>query len=509
MIILHHFEMQQEIGEKRWETVLIVMVILFLLTVRLLLIFSYSVDLDGMESAFVIYVQRLTDNQPLYGNPTDYPYFVCLFLPTYIYVLKFLVEIFGAGSKTDPHVIFIIGRAFSFSVFLLQVCLSFFYCKKRFLISNRNLLFGVMLYLLLISGHMYVMRPDALKVLFFNTAILFLVEYTFFTKKNWILLSAVFFFLLSTVVKQDMLIYSSLILLATFLFRKDYKYFLSWMCYMLLLVVWLSCYRLYFGAYFFDHVVLFNFQKLTKVYSSFNLFVVLLSLSRLMPIFLFLFFYKTEKRSISVLLKIWTAVFLVVSHFFMLRAGSYLNYGYETVFLLVFALLVLYSNERKKLYLINYKLFTCFFLLYLFATNYIIHSYNYSFKEQEILKTSYMQKVKEVQQIHEMIQDKPIFVTDLRNVFFYHHCNLIYGYDYNITRFMEVYLPLKVYKLLPKGVYSYPVFFNPSTYNKKFLDGSVPYIASPIDRDFFIKKYYSLYQPADTIGSVILYKYKN
>ena len=209
------------------------------------------------------------------------------------------------------------------------------------------------------------------------------------------------------------------------------------------------------------------------------------------------------------MLKIWTAVFLVVSHFFMLRAGSYLNYGYETVFLLVFALLVLYSNERKKLYLINYKLFTCFFLLYLFATNYIIHSYNYSFKEQEILKTSYMQKVKEVQQIHEMIQDKPIFVTDLRNVFFYHHCNLIYGYDYNITRFMEVYLPLKVYKLLPKGVYSYPVFFNPSTYNKKFLDGSVPYIASPIDRDFFIKKYYSLYQPADTIGSVILYKYKN
>ena len=104
--------MQTILDKYKLQNVLFIILIAYLLLTRILLIFSYSIDLDGTEFIFVYYVQQLLEHKPIYNNPTSFPFQACLFVPIYLYVLKTIVSFFNITLQENLHFIYIVGRLF-------------------------------------------------------------------------------------------------------------------------------------------------------------------------------------------------------------------------------------------------------------------------------------------------------------------------------------------------------------------------------------------------------------
>src|SRR4051812_46030271 len=105
-----------------------VSLILYLLIVRIRLIFSYSIDLEGAEFGFVHYAQILLQGKPLYGNPNVLPFLPVLFTPIYPYLLSCLASLFNYSYINDIHSILVIARTLS----LLSMLVNIYFIHRLF-----------------------------------------------------------------------------------------------------------------------------------------------------------------------------------------------------------------------------------------------------------------------------------------------------------------------------------------------------------------------------------------
>ena len=72
-----------------------------LLFVRLRLIFSYSLDLIGLEYYFTHIVQQILTHQAIYPNPESLPYANCLYTPVYFYICSAATYFFKLSIEDD------------------------------------------------------------------------------------------------------------------------------------------------------------------------------------------------------------------------------------------------------------------------------------------------------------------------------------------------------------------------------------------------------------------------
>lgn len=498
--------MKKIFDKYQWQYIVIVLLISYLLITRILLIFSYSVDLDGTEFVFVYHVQRLLEHKSLYVNPTKFPFYGCLFVPIYLYTLKFLVNLFNVDSD-DIHAILVVGRLFSFALFATQIFIVITYLRKRFQIKAINILVFILIDLLLITGHMYVVRPDAMKFLFFTIAVVLLIEYEFFNQKNSYLLSFLIISTLTVYIKQDMLVYISIIIGSMMLLTRKLKYALLLTVFITLVCSVFIILTSIFGHHFYTNVILFNFQKATQFYTSINILFVVFSLSRILPLYLFAFFvirkFKIDlfKDALLKYLFFITTALLVISHVFMLRAGSYINYAFESIFLLLFlGLIVIYKIKEQLLITKTIKFGIALYVLFLLLTNFVIHSYSYSFDKEHKVKTEYYNSIQTADKIKSYVKENVVFYPNMKYGLFAKNQHLIFGYDYNIGRFMSLFLPLKINTQL--------LFYDATIYNNHFKNGSVKYIVNELDKDEFMKLNYPEYQKDTVIGNLGIYTFK-
>src|SRR4051812_2108782 len=81
-----------------------------LLYVRWLLVFSYNVDIDGLEYYFVHLIQEMQQHKPMYANPMAFPYSVNLYTPVYLYLFNGIIHLTKVNIYNDVYKILVIGR---------------------------------------------------------------------------------------------------------------------------------------------------------------------------------------------------------------------------------------------------------------------------------------------------------------------------------------------------------------------------------------------------------------
>ena len=495
--------MQAFLDKYKLINVFVVLLIIYLFLTRILLIFSYSVDLDGLEFIFIYYIQHLLEHNQIYNNPTEFPFRACLFVPAYLYFSAFIVKLFNVDYK-NLHSLYITVRIISLSLFISQLILFISYIRYRFKIQSNILLPVILFYLLLITGHMYVVRPDAMKFLLFTTGFICLFEYHFYNSNKLYLILFLILSVLNVYTKQDSFIYISLLIVGLFIVTKKIKYlFLLILFYLLTAIVFGIC-VLFFGPFFYTNVIMFNFQKVDHVFNSINSMFSLFSLIRIIPVVIFAFiltkynYNHTNKNSERSFLILAFSIIGITAHLFILRAGSYINYAFESIFILVFLLFYLLQNfTPDNLLSGKIKYLILFYFICLFMTNIIIHSYTFNFNAEKKIKLEYYENIKNGLKINSIVKNEVVYFPNIKNGLFCSDRNIIFGYDYNIGRLISFYLPLKVNSQL--------MFFDSKNYDECFVNGKVRYIINDSKNDSDIKKYYPHFKICNKVGDLNIY----
>lgn len=472
-----------------------------MLAVRFFLIFSYDLDLDGAEFTFVHYIQQLLRGQQLYLNPEAYPYSAVIYTPLYLNIVFYLTKLFHLDYIKHIHEIYIIGRSVSFACVLVCIYVVDLLIQK-YTLKKLARVCAIFVFLNLISGHAFVMRPDGMKILFFIAFFYHYLSYFYYTKsiKNIVLLFL--FLMLSFLSKQDVVVYILLVQLIHLLFEKKRNVFLVLIASILLIFISVYALKILFGEYVFVSLFEFNLQTISDVKSSYNLLVVLFSTSRILPvcvvvIYSFFYFQTTEKYFKTIAVIGFTSC--IVATFFLFRPGSYINYTYESLILLMFAFFLLFQKYFQRFYFIVVLYFMLFFI-----SNLAIKNYTYFPSKEKKCKTEYATYYSLRKQISPLLEKQAcLFAPNLKLSIFFADKNIIYGQEYHLDRLIYANLGLKSYSKLKLN--------SSDNYDKNFENGTVKYLLA-FDKETereVIKSAYSKYVLQQKINQFLLYKFHN
>lgn len=489
-------------------------VIFELLFVRVRLLGSFSLDLNGLEYYFIHIVQKIAAYQPIYQNPEAIPFDNCLYTPLYFYICRLSMFAFTLDYKEDILKLLVLARGFS----LLFVLMQLFYLAKITRLITKSLFQTVIVitfYLLLITEHMYAARPDSLKILFFTMFLFHFINYFFVSGKILDLFAFFLAGILAILSKQDIIIYLGILFATLILFKKEKRVLLIGIYFAItLLAVMFVCYLIY-GNYFFVNIFLFNFQSVTNIAHSYIIICILISLSRLSPFLLLTFYnlYKSRNDENSSLIKYISIniiiTFAIVHLFSMHRAGSNLNYSYELIVLAVLSIPIFYTHQKentdRNLLWYNSVLITGVVLL--FFSNSFFSNYKYSVKKEEKLKAEYITYQNEKKEIINIIKNDYTYFPNTKYCLFYFDNKIIYGHDMHLDRFINYYIDSKYFTNL--DIQTKLHFINTSYYDESFKNGLVKFLIT--DNTEKSSKHVALYYPKyshyKATGNMIIYKF--
>lgn len=454
-------------------------------------------------------MQRIFNGTPIYTNPESFPYSDFLYTPIYIYSCSLLIWISKLNIFNDVHQVYILARSFSF---LLVICQLVYFKKiiNKITGSFFHYLVVISMYLLLLNGHIFAIRPDALKVLLFSIFFFHLIQFSFFThiKKDVVL--AVIVGLLAVYTKQDIVIHISICLITLLFFKREKIVFYLVGSFFLSGFLLFICCQIFYGKYFFANLVLFNFQQVENLFQSYIVFLLSESAVRTVPLLLVAFYnlatlnknsttYSFEKYLIVV-----SIISFPVAHLLLLRAASNLNYTYELIFFLVINVAIFLKNgwlnnkTWNKVSVVIGGFFYFFMLIYL---NYLLSKYEYNSTKEKKYKAEYTQAMQQRDKLNKVIGNAVVFFPHSKYMVLYNSKNLFLGHDMHIDRFLDL-----VYKIDCKTTLS---FINFNGYDADFKNGFVQYIVLSNSKRSaeHIRKYYPGYVFYKRVDNLLIYRF--
>jgi hypothetical protein len=125
----------------------------YLFLVFLSYIFSYSIDLDGMEFSFLFHLQVLKKYGTVYTNPDSFPYFICFYPPFYAAFMQKFCSIMQVNIFTDMHRALVWGRLIS--LILLFVNVRFIIKITQLFIQKKNKLYTSFFIAAIVIAHAF------------------------------------------------------------------------------------------------------------------------------------------------------------------------------------------------------------------------------------------------------------------------------------------------------------------------------------------------------------------
>ncbi|MCB0507268.1 MAG: hypothetical protein R2739_06570 [Chitinophagales bacterium] len=462
-------------------------IILYLLGIRLLLNFSYNLDLDGAEFTFVHYIQQIMADKQTYMNPYEMPYSITLYAPLYLVVVAITCKVFSLNYIFDIHEIFIVGRLFSFFFSLLGTF--YIYKFSKLFLNQIRSLFIVTLYLLLLTGHSYAVRPDSMKIAFFIIYLYYYVDYFFLSKeKKSALLSLVALFI-SISAKQDVIIYAILIQGVTLLLLKSKDIVIYGVLSFICIVSFFFFTYLISGNAALASLTIFNLQVISDYSSNYNYYVVLFNFVRLFP-FLCLFVwccFKQKNEKIMRLLCVSGLVAFLLSSFCMMRPGSYLNYTYELIVIAIFTF-IFYLKNQENISIKN-KVIASVYFLFLLLSNAGLKVCTVNFNEENNFKEKYFSYYKMRDEILPLLSSNSIiFNPDLQYSLFLADQHVIYGHEYHLDR--------EIHALLGLPSHSKLLSVSSAPFDELFKNGFVTHVVTQNKKssDEVMQMYYANYK---------------
>lgn len=487
----------------RIYTLLLCFLFIYMIYSRIRLIFSYSIDLDGVEFMFIHYAQNILHHKGMYCDVNKFPFDTVIHMPYYTYLIAAIFKLFSLTTVNDIHTQLIICRIIS--IICLPVCI--LYLTKILRLFNKDLLLTLSMicfFMLFLTGHFYSARQDSIKTAFF----LMYLYYTLIYLKNDDTKKPLIFSTISLIIvvnaKQDIIIYISLFLIIVFLFHKFKKSVV--LIVIFIVTIFFSFFIGYAisGAKFIDNTVLLNFQVNDSNLKSYNLLALLFSLVRTLPVLIFLIYlHLKNKNKLKSYTSLMTLIYLsyltyFMSHLLIFRASSYINYTHESLAIMLITIAALGNYINKSVKFIRY---TIVVTIIVYLSGFVIHAYPTSSENEENHKTKYFQNIQNRATIDTIIKNNPTHFTTCDNAIFYPDKQLVFGYDYHIDRFIYAYLGFTTKSKL--------LFLSSKTYDEYVEQGNIKYIiANDNARDKkIIKKYYSEYKLYKKVNNLIVYKH--
>lgn len=490
----------KSISKYQWLFYAQVLLIAYMLLVRLMLVFSYNVDADGAEFAFMHHVQQLLIGRDLYPDPYVYPYSFVIYSPLYLYVVYFIAKINSLNYINDIHEIYVIGRSVSYICVLGSIYIVDCLIKKE-TTSKTIRLSAIFVFLCIISGHAFVFRSDGMKVFFFLAFLNSYIDYFFYSKNKMSLLLLLLFAILAFLAKQDVIIYILLFQCIYVVFERSRKAFQVLLLSAFFFIITSFLLKSIFGKFCFENLVLFNLQVISEVKSSYNLLVVLFNLCRLLPVCLYLMYvlyqYRNEHNTFVKALLTSSLIAFVLSNFFLFRPGSYLNYTYEATILLMFTLFIVFRRYSNP-----FLLFTLLYFGLYFLSNLVIKNYVYFPEKEKKYKLEYSEYFSlRDQLLPRLSNNESLFTPELMLSIFFADKNVIYGQEFHLDNLIYIHLGLKSDSKL--------LFNSSKEYDKNFENGNVKYILS-FDKNEtkeVMQQNFKHYQLLQKVERFLLYEY--
>ncbi|MEZ5026221.1 MAG: hypothetical protein R2739_06540 [Chitinophagales bacterium] len=480
---------------------------------QLQLMFSFSLDIDGLEFYFIRLTQRIFMHQPLYPNPEILPFDNCLYTPIYPYLLKFIYSFFNVDFTNDIYKMYVVGRFFSF-VFVLVQLYYFIKLIRLFTSSNQLLLIVVCLYLYLLSGHIFAIRPDSLRLLFFTVFLYSLIRYLYFNSSIKYFTYSLFAAVLAVFSKQDIMVHIGVaLLLCLFLASEKRKYVLLFGVYFgLICLVFLLLLYLSFGKYIISNLFYMNLQKTTDLFKSINVYFALYSIIRATPFLFFIYYnYKAikkvhENRKVYLFFIFYGIFLFVYAHLSMLRVGANLNYTYELIIIMLLQFILftqLYKTEienKNKLF----KTGTLAYLILCVAINMLVFRQRNLNKDYiKMNRFEYFSMLMDRSLIQSKVKDGYVFFPNPKYAVMFAKDKIITTNEMHLGRFIRLYTPFYAASKLT-GI-------NTQIFDNAFLSGQIKYILIKDDEKSkqFVKEYYPAYKRDYAGNFFLLYKYDN
>lgn len=474
--------------------------IFYLLSIRLLLIFSYTLDIDGAEFTFVHYIQQVLSGKPLYLNPYEVPFSITIYSPLYLMLVAKFCAAFQINYIYDVHSIFIVGRLFSF-IFSVIGAIFIFKFSVRYL-SKSMALFCTSMYLMLLSGHSYAVRPDSMKIAFFIIFLFYFLDTVIEKNKQskWLALT---FLLLSIASKQDAFIYILLVQWIFVLMYRNKQIILFFLYSLLSIILFFGLFYLIYGKLALDSITLFNLQVITTFKLNYNYFVIAFNLVRLFP-FIALFFFvvvRLKNEKLMFTLAIIGIIATILSSMSMLRPGSFINYSYELIVISIFLFVLFLKNNIPILNKIKLPIF--FYCLFLFASNAFMRVNVIYIKNEIQYKEAYYSNYEMRKHVSPIIKEKTLFNPDLQLSLFFADKNVIFGHEFHLDRTM--------YALLGLPCHSKLSHVSSQKYDACFNDGTITYMLIKNNKtsNEVMRTYYADYQSIYFDKNYKLYKRKS
>lgn len=200
---------------------------MFMLIMRIILIFSPASDLGGGVEQNVIYsIQMLLDNGTLYTNPHFLPFSITQYTPFYYYLCGLTANLTGLDPAQHIRELYIICRTWSL-VFNLISALAIYLISRRIFSVNK-----LVASIISFTSFVFVLlwdiaaRPDSLHDAFALWAVYLLLRYLHQSqpaKKNLIILAGAALLSVAAIFSKQSGIQLPIIFLGFFLFTKDWR----------------------------------------------------------------------------------------------------------------------------------------------------------------------------------------------------------------------------------------------------------------------------------------------
>lgn len=483
--------------------------IVFMLLIRILFIKSYSVDISGLEYYFLNLAHYTLEGKSIYTDPMSYPYSNCLYTPIYIYLYGFILSFSNYNFEQHIHEMLVIGRTFS----LFTILLTLFFLKKITDKLWKNTFLNIILisiFFLLITGHLYAVRPDALKLLFFTLFLYQFLLYLFYTKKRMNAVLAILFAILAVYTKQDIAFHIGVSFMLACYLSKEKRIYLSFLAFILISLIFFIL-ALIIKPTLIANLFVYNLQTVTDVSNSYNLYFLFLSILRTFPLLWITlsnfkkFVVNNHKFTVEKYIILLTLFLYILSHLTLLRPGANFNYTYELTVLLLLNL-VIYTKTNKEVILnsgIKKAIQLSIYLAFLLVINIMLQTYNYDKQlHEQTLKREYNNCMADRTTIRYIVKDDTIFFPNTKYAIFYPMQHIVLGHDMHLDRFINLYTNVYIESKL--------TFINTDEYDANFKNGTIQYIL--IDKTdksvLHVEKYYPEFQYYKTTLQFYVYKFK-
>lgn len=307
---------------------------LFYLVFHVLLVFSYTPDLGGVENSVIYSVCKMLNGLPLYGDTENANFDITQYSPLYYYLHYFIADVLSLHPLTQLHEVYIVGRILSL-VFGISGFVLIVHILSKLLKTDKRIAFiaGIIQFFYLTKIH-FASRPDALFSLVFIVFVYLMIAYL--NKKEHAVLylyAAAVCAVFSMFIKQNG-IQLPVILGVFLMFSFNWKIAIKSGITMFVLTGML--YYIFtgmYGVFFFKNIFggLDNGVSFARVYDVFSNFHLHSMLIFAVGIFLTFKIFKKDASEIDIFFSVNLIVLFCFAFLTSAKEGSWKNYYNEFI----------------------------------------------------------------------------------------------------------------------------------------------------------------------------------